>query len=180
VRVLPVVLVAAASLAGCGAGSSSEASFPLRQGGLALSSPAFAGGRIDRLITCDGRGTSPLVRIARVPRGTRELVLVLTDPDAPGGRFTHWSVAGVPPATRIVPAGGIPPGAVQGRNDKGGQGYASPCPPKGDAPHRYQLVVYALAGRSGIGAGASPKAVGDALRKQRILAGGLLEARYGR
>jgi Raf kinase inhibitor-like YbhB/YbcL family protein len=180
VRVPAVALIACALLAGCGGAGSSQASFPLRRGGLALTSPAFVGGRVDRSITCDGRETSPFVRIARVPHGTQELVLVLSDPDAPGGRFTHWAVAGIPPATRLVPAGRLPAGAVQGRNDKGGKGYASPCPPRGDAPHRYQLVVYALAGRSGIDAGASPKAVGDAVRRQRILAGGLLEARYGR
>jgi Raf kinase inhibitor-like YbhB/YbcL family protein len=39
---------------------------------------------------------------------------------------------------------GLPQGAVQGRTDFGFSHFGGPCPPVGDAPHHYQVTVFAL------------------------------------
>jgi len=62
--------------------------------------------------------------------------------------FTHWVLFNVPANIRQLPEG-IPAqqqlqnGALQGRNDFGGIGYAGPCPPPGTT-HRYRFTLYAL------------------------------------
>ncbi len=40
--------------------------------------------------TCKGASESPEVAWSGVPNSTKSLVLILDDPDAPNGRFTHW------------------------------------------------------------------------------------------
>ena len=68
---------------------------------------------------------------ARAPQGTAELALVVEDPDAPDGTFTHWLASGLPPASvalpqRVPPSQSQIPGPTpltQGRNDFGDVGY---------------------------------------------------------
>jgi Raf kinase inhibitor-like YbhB/YbcL family protein len=145
---------------------------------IALSSPAFAdGAAIPRRYTCDGRDAPPPLRWSAAPQGSAELVLVMRDPDAPGGSFVHWAVAGLDP--RVTSLGGsaaLPPGAVGGRNDFGVVGYKGPCPPRGDKPHRYTLTLYALPRRS-------PAASGFTVRADTLAAAvgaGSLRGTYGR
>jgi Raf kinase inhibitor-like YbhB/YbcL family protein len=117
-----------------------------------LTSPAFvAGTAIPRTYTCDGRDLPPPLRWSGIPPSARELVLVMRDPDAPGGNFVHWAVAGIPPTASGLPAKGV----VEGRNSFGTVGYRGPCPPAGDKAHHYVLTLSALGGRSGLGAGFS-------------------------
>ena len=55
-----------------------------------MSSSAFAAGaELPRRYTCDGAGEEPAVRAADVPPDAGELVLVVSDPDAPGGTYVH-------------------------------------------------------------------------------------------
>jgi Raf kinase inhibitor-like YbhB/YbcL family protein len=155
---------------------------PIRVGSapesITLSSPAFApGGTIPATYTCAGRGISPPLRWSGVPAGTRELALELIDPDAPGGPFLHWALAGIPPTVRALAVGeSVPPGAVAGSNSFGKLGYGGPCPPPGAKPHRYVFVLLALGSPSGLsrgfGAGAVPVS--------RALALGKLQATFGR
>lgn len=120
-------------------------------GGFHLSSPAFrAGGSIPRLYTCDGRGTSLPLRWSGVPRETKELVLVMRDPDASGGAFVHWAVAGIAPTTTGFPAAGVSGQVIPGRSSAGSLGYTPPCPPRGDKAHHYVLTLAALASSSGL------------------------------
>jgi len=55
-------------------------------------------------------------------------------PQRPGGFFSHWVIFNLPPdlnqLPEIVPkTDRLDNGAVQGRNDFGGIGFAAPCPP---------------------------------------------------
>jgi Raf kinase inhibitor-like YbhB/YbcL family protein len=114
-----------------------------------------------------------------VPAKAVEVAVLVGDPDAPVGTFVHWTVWGLPRSARGVSSGALPPGAVQGANSAGGQGWTPPCPPKGDKPHRYVFGVYALRKRIGLRAGEDPARVVPAVRAAAI-ATGSLTARYGR
>jgi len=112
--------------------------------GFVLSSPAFAdGGKIPTKYTCDGVNVSPPLKWDGVPGGTKSLALLVEDPDAPGGVFTHWIVYGISPDVREIKEGETALGAVEGSNDFGKTGYAGPCPPPGK-PHRYVFKLLAL------------------------------------
>jgi Raf kinase inhibitor-like YbhB/YbcL family protein len=114
-----------------------------------VSSPAFSPGEaIPRQYTCDGRDLSPPLRWSGVPKGASELTLVMRDPDAPGGAFVHWNVR-MPATVGGLAAGQVPEGAVQGQNGFGRIGYGGPCPPKGDPPHHYVIMVSALSPTAG-------------------------------
>jgi Raf kinase inhibitor-like YbhB/YbcL family protein len=174
------VIAAGLALAGCGGGR--EAATPPASGAatITLRSPAFAdGARLPRALSCQGAGRSPALAWRGVPAGARELVLAVEDPDAPGGTFVHWTVFGLPPATRGLPAGGrLPARAASGANSAGGTGWTPPCPPPGDKPHHYVFTVYALRRPSGLRAGAAASAVRAALAHP--LARGRLTGTYSR
>ena len=56
-------------------------------------SPAFqAGGKIGAEYTCAAANANPPLWFRGVPAGTKSLALIVDDPDAPGGLFTHWLV----------------------------------------------------------------------------------------
>jgi Raf kinase inhibitor-like YbhB/YbcL family protein len=170
------LLAAAALAAGCGGGGErlSSAALPASPAALRVSSPALAdGGRLAQRYTCDGAGEEPPVRAAAVPAGTRELALVVSDPDAPGGTFVHLTRYG------IAPGGGSLARGREGANSAGGTGWTPPCPPRGDAPHRYAWSAYALSDPSGLEAGATPDEVAAALRRG-VLASGTITAVYAR
>ncbi len=65
--------------------------------------------------------------------------MIVDDPDAPGGTFTHWIVWNIPPTTKIEENSA--PGK-QGANDFDKTNYGGPCPPSGR--HRYYFKLYAL------------------------------------
>jgi Raf kinase inhibitor-like YbhB/YbcL family protein len=96
--------------------------------------------------TCDGRGIPPATISWDGPPGTKEYVLTLTDPDAPGGVFVHWTAYGFSGEITSLADGKIPlsGGVSEGENDFEENGYGPPCPPEGDQPHRYIFTVYAL------------------------------------
>jgi Raf kinase inhibitor-like YbhB/YbcL family protein len=133
--------------------------------GFHLTSPAFRpGGPIPRVYTCDGRRTSLPLRWTGVPHGTKELVLVMRDPDAPGGTFTHWAIAGIAPTSAGFPSGGVSGQVIPGRNSSGSLGYSGPCPPAGAKAHHYVLTLSALAAPSGLKPGFNP----DQLQSQAL------------
>lgn len=108
-----------------------------------LSSPAFAdGAEIPTRYTCDGDDISPRLTWSDVPDGARSLALVLHDPDAPRGSFTHWVVSDLPADLTELAEGSTQ--GTQGRNSFGRTGYGGPCPPARDQPHRYRFTLYAL------------------------------------
>jgi Raf kinase inhibitor-like YbhB/YbcL family protein len=141
-----------------------------------LFSSAFAdGGSIPDLHTCRGADVSPSLEWSGEPAGTRSFVLVVDDPDAPAGTWTHWLLFDIPPGVHTL-AQGYKPGSLglSGANDFGKQGYGGPSPPKGHGPHRYYFKLYALDVET---LGLSPGVTAHALL--RALKGHILaEARY--
>ncbi|MES9852168.1 MAG: YbhB/YbcL family Raf kinase inhibitor-like protein [Candidatus Thiodiazotropha sp. L084R] len=80
-----------------------------------------------------------------------DFAITMFDPDAPtGSGWWHWSLfnilAGIDGLSKGVSNHpyALPKGSNQGQTDFGKAGYAGPCPPEGDEPHRYQITVYAL------------------------------------
>jgi Raf kinase inhibitor-like YbhB/YbcL family protein len=110
---------------------------------LTLTSTAFGhDDEIPRRHTCDGDDISPPLAWSGQPPETRSLALVLDDPDAPGGIFTHWLAWGIDPTAGGLAEGETP--AVEGRNDFDSAGYGGPCPPPGHGRHRYVFHLHAL------------------------------------
>jgi len=115
-----------------------------------ISSPAFEDGApIPRRFTCEGTDQSPPLHLHDVPTGTKSLVLIVDDPDAPDPAapkrtWVHWVVFNLPPATDQLTEGAetLPKGAQVGTNDWKRQDYGGPCPPVGR--HRYFHKLYAL------------------------------------
>lgn len=108
-----------------------------------ISSPDFKqGGSIPARYTCDGENVNPSVSISGVPAGAKSLVLIVDDPDAPHGTWTHWLLWNISPGTDEIATGSAPGGAVQGVNDFSKNTYGGPCPPSGT--HRYFFKLYAL------------------------------------
>jgi Raf kinase inhibitor-like YbhB/YbcL family protein len=109
--------------------------------GFKITSTAFSEGKaVPKRFTCDGENVSPPLAWTGAPAGTKAYALILDDPDAPSGLFTHWIVFNLPASTHSLPEAAKPAG--QGTNDFGKPGYGGPCPPKGT--HRYFFHLYAL------------------------------------
>ena len=119
---------------------------------LTLTSPAFAhNGLIPAQFTCDSQDLSPALAWSGIPEGTKSLVLIVDDPDAPDPAapkmtWVHWILYNIPPqvaglAEAIAPAQ-LPAGTLEGINDWKRTGYGGPCPPIG--VHRYFHKLYAL------------------------------------
>lgn len=107
-----------------------------------LTSPAFeADGPIPAACTCEGRDEPPVLAWSGAPEGTKSFALVMDDPDAPGGTFTHWLLYDVPgEATGL----GTATVGRSLRNDFGRTGYGGPCPPRGHGRHRYYFTLHAV------------------------------------
>ena len=134
-----------------------------------LSSTAFKEGDIIPIkYSCDGKDISPPLAWNDPPVGTRVFALIMDDPDAPRGVFTHWVLFNLPGNIRQLEEG-IPAqkqlhnGASQGKNDFGKIGYGGPCPHHGPA-HRYFFSLCALDKELDINPGASKKEVLDAMK----------------
>ena len=122
---------------------------------LSIESAAFPhNGRIPSQYTsADGDNIQPALRFGDVPAGTKALVLLVEDPDAPRPQpFVHWVAWGIPGTTtslpeRVpdIPRPEQPMGMRQGRNGMDKTGWFGPRPPEGDPkPHRYHFQIFAL------------------------------------
>jgi Raf kinase inhibitor-like YbhB/YbcL family protein len=172
VRVAIACLLAVV-IAGCGGGEKASEPAPDAPPGIELTSSAFqAGGAIPRKYTCDGDDTSPPLAWADVPEGTKSLALLVEDPDAPGGTYVHWTVYGIPAATRKFEEGKS--AGTEGENSFGDTAYGGPCPPEGDKAHRYVFALYALRSTPDLEPGAKPDEVQDAIDGQAIARGQLI------
>ena len=117
-----------------------------------LTSTAFThSGAIPKRHTCQGEDVSVPLAWSGVPAGTKTLVLIVDDPDAPdpaAPRMTwvHWALYNIPPTAsglkEAIKSGELPKGTLEGLNDWKRAGYGGPCPPIGR--HRYFHKLYAL------------------------------------
>lgn len=133
--------------------------------------------------TCEGADISPEIRVSGC--NSSFLAIILEDPDAPSGTFTHWTVWNIPANTSLIRAAvprnstiEQPFSAMQGRNDFGEIGYAGPCPPPGK-PHRYLFRVFGLDGILDLRGGSSVADLQEAMRGH-VLQEGEAAATFGR
>jgi Raf kinase inhibitor-like YbhB/YbcL family protein len=144
--------------------------------GMHLTSGAFEHeGMIPERYTCDGLDVSPPLTLRDMPGAAVTLVLVLDDPDAPGGTWDHWIAYDIPPDGEIPEA--VTSLGTGGTNSWGRSAYGGPCPPSGT--HRYVFSVYALDSDLGLAPGADKATVLDAI-SGHVLAEAALMGRYSR
>ncbi|MEY2555068.1 MAG: hypothetical protein QOF93_212 [Verrucomicrobiota bacterium] len=143
-----------------------------------ISSPAFQeGGTIPEKFSKNDQNVSPELRIERVPVEAKSLALIVDDPDAPVGLFTHWLVWNIDPKTNKIAEKSVPKGASQGTNDFPGSGYDGPQPPSGT--HRYYFKIFALDRVLDLKPGAKRREV-DAAMRGHVIGEGELMGRYSK
>ena len=184
-RVLLLAAAALALFAACGGGGEKPAGTTAHgAAGFALQA-SLGGETIAARLTCDGDDVSPALTWKGAPDRTKELALVLEDPDAPGGTFTHWLIYGLSPGTTSLPEG-LPDQAKleqpiplrQGKNDFGEIGYQGPCPPNGQT-HRYVFRLLALDRELGLEPTADRGAFESAI-EGHVIAEASVASSYGR
>ena len=141
----------------------------------------------------DGRSVSPPLRWEAPPEGTRQLALLVEDPDAPypdrpreEGPWVHWilyslspGLTELPEGIETVPTPARPAGARQGVNSFGEIGWGGPQPPEDSPPHRYLFTIYALDAMVDLPTGASRQQFLDAI-EGHVLDKGRLVGTYER
>jgi len=143
---------------------------------ISITSSSFqAGGDIPAKFACGGTNVSPALQIGGVPNEAKSLVLIVDDPDAPRGLFTHWIIWNIDPKTTRVAENSAPAAGVQGTNDFGKRNYGGPCPPSGT--HRYFFKIFALDTKLELKPNAR-RAELDAAMRGHVLAQGELMGRY--
>lgn len=113
-------------------------------------STAFAeDGEIPVKNTQEAEDLSPELVFEDIPAGTKSLVLIADDPDAPDPKapkylWLHWLVINLPADTKGLPEGvkQLPAKARAGINDCDVEGWSGPRPPIG--VHRYYFHLFAL------------------------------------
>jgi Raf kinase inhibitor-like YbhB/YbcL family protein len=133
--------------------------------GLSISSPAFANrGQMPPRFAHTHDNISPPLSILVLKSGpwdSRSYVLIVNDPDAPSGLFTHWLVWNIQAQPQTIAEGHVPAGAVQGRNSFGNAHYDGPAPPNGR--HRYFFYLYGLDTTLSLPAGSDREALEAAM-----------------
>ena len=143
-----------------------------------IKSPEFENGGFipERFTQYDENRSLPL-NFEEVPPDARSLVLIMDDPDAPNGTFTHWIAFNIDANTSGFREDQIPKDVRLGTNDKGRAEYAGPKPPTGE--HRYFIWVYALDSQLDLPHGATRSEVERAM-VGHVLAEAELMGRYAR
>jgi Raf kinase inhibitor-like YbhB/YbcL family protein len=144
---------------------------------LNVSSSAFEnGGLIPSEFTCDDKDLSPPLSITNVPKNAKTLSIIMDDPDAPMGTFTHWIAWNIP-HNKIQFAKGEKFDFAQGRTSFGATEYGGPCPPSGT--HRYFFKIYALDTKLELKHGSGLKELQDAM-SGHIIEEAVLMGKYSR
>ncbi|MCQ2993431.1 YbhB/YbcL family Raf kinase inhibitor-like protein [Pseudomonas syringae] len=115
-------------------------------------SPAFASMAqipLSHVGSAKGGNLSPPLVWEGLPTGTKELVLIIEDADAPiPFAFVHAIAIGISPQLNGLPVGALSSASrgllTLGRNTFGGATYIGPQPLVGHGPHRYSFQLLAL------------------------------------
>jgi Raf kinase inhibitor-like YbhB/YbcL family protein len=148
-----------------------------------LNSSSFKEGEvIPSKYTCDGKNISPALNWDKPSEEVKRFVIIMEDPDAPGGNFVHWIVYNIPGNVThfpedVTPIKNIPDEVLLGTNGFGHIGYGGPCPPSGT--HRYFIRIYGLNNALHLEAGAEKAELIRAMDKH-IVAEGVLMGKYSR
>lgn len=134
----------------------------IKVGKMKITSVFENNGQIPSKYTCDGQDLAPELNISDVPEGTKELVLIVDDPDAPIGTFVHWVLYNIPSSTTKIDEKNLPSGVKQGFSDFRRNGWGGPCPPNGE--HRYFFKLYALDKELDMPEGASKAKIENAIK----------------
>ena len=130
---------------------------------MTISSPEFAGGKpMPAKSTLRGANKSPQLLIGSVPLNAKTLVLIVDDPDARAGLWTHWLLWNIPTSASVIAEGTVPDDAVEGKNSFGNVRYDGPAPPSGT--HRYVFHISALDTSLSLDRGASRDALETAMK----------------
>lgn len=176
---------------GCGKEKQPAESMPQRQEipmTIQLTSPAFAtDAPIPTKYTADGPDISPSLGWQNLPQGTKQVALIVDDPDAPRDQpWVHWVIYGIPGSVEGLPENlaknreiSQPVLALQGVNDFGKIGYGGPAPPKGHGIHHYHFKIYALEKTLDLEPGLTKQQLLDAI-KGHVIAQGELIGTYER
>jgi Raf kinase inhibitor-like YbhB/YbcL family protein len=180
---LAAFFAAALVIFGCAKTKPAGAQQPRSEEAMHITSSAFQNGSdIPAKHTCSGANASPSLGWSGAPDGTQTFALIVSDPDAPGGDFTHWVLYGLSGTEKGLPedvrSDAQPLGAAQGINDFGKVGYGGPCPPPGPK-HHYHFTLYALNAKLSLKPGAARGQLEQAMRGH-ILAEGELVGTFGR
>ncbi len=173
--ILPIVL----ALLGC-ANENARA----QRSSLKIEVPNLSeGDTMPERFTCEGNDASPPLSFSGVPESARSLALIVDDPDAPRGTFTHWLVYDIAPDERGLEENQarterLENGALQGQNDFETLGWHGPCPPPGPA-HRYRFTLHAIDRMLRLAPGADRRALDRAMSGKSI-ARATFTARFGR
>jgi Raf kinase inhibitor-like YbhB/YbcL family protein len=163
---------------GCMMAAAAIAAFAAGGAKMKISSPAFReGGTIPEKFSKNDQNVNPELRIEGVPAEAKSLALIVDDPDAPVGLFTHWLVWNIDPKTSEIAEKSVPKGGSQGTNDFPGSGYDGPQPPSGT--HRYYFKIFALDRMLDLKSGAKRREV-DAAMSGHVIAQGELMGRYSK
>jgi Raf kinase inhibitor-like YbhB/YbcL family protein len=151
---------------------------------LTISSPDFNNNEVlPAKFTGEGQNISPALNWTGIPSNTASLAVIMDDPDAPTGLFTHWIIFNIPPECKKLPQAVktnllLEDGSMQGKNTAGTIGYYGPYPPPGPA-HRYQFNLYALDKMIDVKPGTNRKEVLDAMQSH-IIASAMITGIYQR
>ena len=187
-RLLCLAVLLAIVLAGCDSGTPTPptANTPVLgeyEPSIPFTSAAFVNNQpIPQKHSCDGEDVSPPLQWGDSLPDVKSFAIIMDDPDAPGGTYTHWVVYNLPATSRSLPEGIRPDveiegGGLQGRNDGEIMGYSGPCPPGGT--HHYHFKLYALASTVDLPMGAFKSQLEQAM-KGNVLAYGELIGTYTR
>jgi Raf kinase inhibitor-like YbhB/YbcL family protein len=134
---------------------------------MTITSPAFeTGSTMPERFARENANASPPLTIRGVPPEAESLALIMDDPDAPGGTFTHWIAFNLDPVDQQIPEAAVLPDAAHGLNSWNEPGYGGPQPPSGE--HRYFFRVFALDRPLGLSSGAPREQVERAMQDHVI------------
>ena len=121
--------------------------------------------------TCEGEDIAPHLIWDEAPKGTVSLALIMEDPDAPGGTFSHWVMYNIPPEvhelSNVSMEKNLDNGAIHGQNDFGKYGYGGPCPPHSEE-HNYIFKLFAIKRKLKPEEGANREALLEAIKNNVI------------